>query len=192
MDSETSDDSGPIYLNRAQLARAMGVTPPTIDNWIADGMPVAEKGSNGRAYKFDLLACQSWRAGEEHRTAEEKRRQENLVRNQQLDLVGGDLGGSEMAMSPAKRRELWDEQAAWMRVAKERRELVPRAEVRERYEEAFKFLGHALQGLPDVLSRRCGLSPEALVEVQRTVDAWQADLARTMETEDKLDLARVA
>lgn len=187
---DTAD--GPVHLNRAQIARALGVTPPTVDSYVAKGMPVAKKGSNGRSYEFDLDAVLAWRRGEDQREADEKAKQEALIREQQLELVGGSLGQSEMAMTPAKRRELWDEQSAYMRVAKERRELVPRAEVDAAFEDAFKFLGQALQGLPDLLGRRCALTPEAIVEVQKAVDTFQTELAAQLESEPNLALPRVA
>lgn len=187
---DTAD--GPVHLNRAQIARALDVTPPTVDSYVAKGMPVAKKGSNGRAYEFDIAAVLAWKRGEDERDAEEKRRQEAVIRDQQLELVGGGLGDSEMAMTPAKRRELWDEQSAYMRVAKERRELIPRAAVDTAFEDAFKFLGQALQGLPDLLGRRCALTPEAIVEVQKAVDTFQTELAAQLETEPNLAFARVA
>lgn len=39
-------------LNKSQLARALAVSEPTIDRWVADGMPVLSAGTNGRSYEF--------------------------------------------------------------------------------------------------------------------------------------------
>jgi phage terminase Nu1 subunit (DNA packaging protein) len=192
MSDATDNAAGPVYLNRAQIARALGVTPPTIDAYVAKGMPVAKKGSNGRSYEFDLDAVLAWRRGEDKREADERARQEAAIREQQLQLIGGSAGDSDMGLSPAKRRELWDEQSAYMRTAKERRELIPRAEVEAAFEETFRVLAQALQGLPDILGRRCALTPEAIVEVQKAVDSIQAEIADKLESESNVALAHVA
>jgi phage terminase Nu1 subunit (DNA packaging protein) len=54
--------SGEI-VNRSALARFMGVSPPTIDIWLAGGCPVLaepEAGMN-RHYRFDTAAVVRWR-----------------------------------------------------------------------------------------------------------------------------------
>lgn len=35
-------------VSRADLADTMGVTPPTVDRWVAQGCPVAKEGGRGR------------------------------------------------------------------------------------------------------------------------------------------------
>jgi phage terminase Nu1 subunit (DNA packaging protein) len=49
-----------VRLNRAEVARHMGVTPPTIDRWIKDGMPVVQRGSRGVEWVFDLPEVIRW------------------------------------------------------------------------------------------------------------------------------------
>ena len=49
-----------VHLNRAEVARHMGVTPPTIDRWVKDGMPVVKQGSRGVAAVFDLPEVIRW------------------------------------------------------------------------------------------------------------------------------------
>lgn len=50
----------PILLNRSDLAHHLGVQPPTIDQWIREGMPSVTKGGQGRAWQFDLGAVVRW------------------------------------------------------------------------------------------------------------------------------------
>lgn len=47
--------------NRRELARILGVSVMTLDEWIARGMPILERGSRGIAWTFDVPACVKWR-----------------------------------------------------------------------------------------------------------------------------------
>ena len=48
-------------INRAELARELGVSLPTIDDWVRRGCPVVSKGEKGRAAKFSLSEVRAWR-----------------------------------------------------------------------------------------------------------------------------------
>lgn len=48
-------------LNRSELAAFHGVTPPTVDSWIARGCPAVARGSKGREWRFDSAAVIDWR-----------------------------------------------------------------------------------------------------------------------------------
>src|SRR5688572_4390131 len=89
-------------LNRDQLARALGVSLPTIDRWIGDGMPMLQDGRNGRAYQFQLSACWAWKCG---RDAEDKAADdaaEDAIRQLRLALTGGSAGDDAQRAMSAK------------------------------------------------------------------------------------------
>ena len=48
-------------VNRAALARMMGVSLPTIDDWQRRGCPVVESGDRGRSYSFNVQEVIEWR-----------------------------------------------------------------------------------------------------------------------------------
>jgi phage terminase Nu1 subunit (DNA packaging protein) len=50
----------PKRLNRAETAEHMGVNPTTLDRWVREGCPVAERGSRGIEWQFDLPAVIKW------------------------------------------------------------------------------------------------------------------------------------
>lgn len=50
-----------VKLNRAELAKHMGVSVVTIDAWRDDGMPVDVRGDRGVAWQFDLAEVIKWR-----------------------------------------------------------------------------------------------------------------------------------
>jgi hypothetical protein len=54
-------------VNRAQLAKLMGVSLPTIDDWQRRGCPVAETGGKGRSYGFNVQEVIEWRVKDERR-----------------------------------------------------------------------------------------------------------------------------
>ena len=48
-------------VNKQQLAALQGISLPTITRWMAEGMPIAEKGGRGKTYSFDNAAVTTWR-----------------------------------------------------------------------------------------------------------------------------------
>jgi phage terminase Nu1 subunit (DNA packaging protein) len=49
-----------MIVNRTELAKAFGKSPPTIDAWVADGCPVQKKGSKGVPAEFVLPDVIAW------------------------------------------------------------------------------------------------------------------------------------
>lgn len=49
-----------VHLNRSDIARHMGVSMPTIDRWVKEGMPVIERGGRGVQWLFNLPDVIRW------------------------------------------------------------------------------------------------------------------------------------
>lgn len=49
-----------VKLNRAGLAEHMGISLPTVDRWVKEGMPVVQRGSRGVEWAFDLSEVIRW------------------------------------------------------------------------------------------------------------------------------------
>lgn len=59
-----------MTVTRSDLAQIMGVTPQTIDNWLAKGCPfVARPEGKNRTWQFDTAAVINWRVSEAVRAA---------------------------------------------------------------------------------------------------------------------------
>lgn len=43
------------------MADAIGITPPTLDEWVRRGCPAVQKGARGRAWEFNSAAVMKWR-----------------------------------------------------------------------------------------------------------------------------------
>jgi phage terminase Nu1 subunit (DNA packaging protein) len=150
-------------LNRAQLARALNKSEPSIDRYRGDGMPYLTEGTNGRAWEFQLSACWSWLKDRERDDVEQRSQAEKAVQQMRLALIGGDDDADhDRALSPRQRQEAYDAERAWMLAALQRGDLVRRAEVVEAFEDVFKTLRDALTGLPDKLERELGMQGKAL------------------------------
>ena len=52
----------PKFVTRSELAREFDCHPRTIIKWQDHGLPVAVCGKRGRASRYDLAQCRSWRA----------------------------------------------------------------------------------------------------------------------------------
>jgi phage terminase Nu1 subunit (DNA packaging protein) len=50
-----------VKLNRSDLADHMGISMPTVDRWVKDGMPVDVRGRQGVQWSFDLADVIRWR-----------------------------------------------------------------------------------------------------------------------------------
>lgn len=50
-----------INLNRAEMADAMGITPPTLDEWVKRGCPAVQRGARGRPWTFNSAEVLRWR-----------------------------------------------------------------------------------------------------------------------------------
>jgi terminase small subunit / prophage DNA-packing protein len=50
----------PRHLNKAETADHLGVDTTTIDRWVRQGCPVAQRGSRGIEWRFDLPAVVRW------------------------------------------------------------------------------------------------------------------------------------
>lgn len=49
-----------VKLNRSGLAEHMGISLPTVDRWVKDGMPVVQRGARGVEWAFDLSDVIRW------------------------------------------------------------------------------------------------------------------------------------
>ena len=50
----------PLEVNRTEIARVLGVTPPTVTDWVAKGMPVVQQGARGVPWVFGVAECVRW------------------------------------------------------------------------------------------------------------------------------------
>ena len=168
-----------LTVNKQELADLFEVSVPTVDTWIKDGCPVERVGSNGRPYAFDVERVTAWRRDVEERARSVQLERERRLAQMQLDLVGGTGGANEGDGATLTGRQRIDAiQAALLadKLLRERRQVIPRDEVRSDYEAVFQLLRQRLTSFHVVMTRTVGLSPEQAAALQREVGSLLVDL----------------
>lgn len=184
---DTSDNGLPdgvadAVLNRAQLARALNKSEPTITSWIGEGLPFITEGTNGKAYEFQLSDCWRWMRERERALADADAAAEASVRQMRLALVGGTDAHGDGGLSPKERRELYEAEQSFMLTALQRGDLVKRGEIVSMLEDVMLTIRDIITSVPDRLEREAGLTgkpldlsikvcDEALIAAQRRIEA---------------------
>lgn len=157
-------------LNRAQVAKAFGVSENTIDRWIADGMPVHEQGGPGRSYKLQLSDCWAWKSARDHDDLLASEAGDRAVQEMRVALTRAGVGDSERVLSPRHRAELYEAEVNWAQAARARGELAPMTEVEELLEDVFALIRDSVVALPDRLQRECSLNARQVEKAVRACD----------------------
>lgn len=151
-------------VTRAELAHIFGVTPPTVDQWIKQGVPVEERGSRGRAYQFNTARVREWR--------------EQMIRDQAA-------GTARVDEAELRRRELAAKtELAELTLAKEKRLVAPLDEIGRAVAKAFAEVRAGVRNVPSrVATQIVGETDEArlkavlLAEIDQALEALSdADL----------------
>jgi phage terminase Nu1 subunit (DNA packaging protein) len=185
-------------MTREELAESLAVSLPTITEWIGKGMPVKERGGQGKAYELQLSHCwawrQAWKANEDLRSDQVKRAQAAM----RLALVGGSSGDSLESLDPKTRREILAVQIEQERFQRERNELLKRDDVSETLDNLFGMIRDTLESAPDRIERKEALSPKvtsALVDIcdelvnemaRRIAEFWAARPVKAMSAKEGL------
>lgn len=167
-------------LNRKQLAQALGTSEPTIDRWIDDGMPVLERGTNGKAYQFQLSHCFAWRQERDAEAAAQEDLADQAVRQMRLSLLGGETGDTERAMSPKERQAIYAAEGEFLKLARARRDVIPATEVTQMIEQVLSVVRAGVNGMPDRLARDAGLSRQQLDQAEVVGDDILTDMQASL------------
>ncbi|WP_428924985.1 hypothetical protein [Marinibacterium sp. SX1] len=158
-------------VNRSQLALALNVSEPTVSKYLAQGLPCAEEGGNGREYAFSLADCYAWRMARDAAALARKREGDqaaaamnSLFRNLDEDEPTAGMSAKEIA-------EASDAEWRWQRAAEGRRELVRVSKVRELFEGALVEIRNTMIAIPDFAEMEFGLSPEQVQKIEGRCDA---------------------
>lgn len=167
--------------SKEKLAKAFVKSVNTIDQWLDEGMPVLERGSNGQAYQFQFSHCWAWWHAREDERREIDEADRRTIQASMLALTGGETGDSIDGLTPKQKREVIETQVAYETFRKTRGELIERSEVVELTETLFGLVRDVLNAMPDRLEREANLDAGA-VEASITIcDDTMADLHHRIE-----------
>lgn len=173
-----------------ELASIEGMpSEPTLRKMIAgdpDFAGIIKRGSNGDAYEIDLPVAAQYVIG-----LEERKRQAERDRQQQLAQLGFDLGlgkASEPAggMTIADRKALLEEEIVAVKLSKLRGELISKASVETAVSALLVRLAQQQSTFGTRLSKRADLSRATVIEIDRLIEADQATIARWMREMDAI------
>ena len=163
-------------LNKGEVADFFGVSLPTVDAWIRDGMPVSSKGTNGQAWEFRAGHCWAWRQAREDDQRTRSKEAQAAIAAMRLQLVGGEAGDSIRALPPRERRDIYEVEAAHRRLMEVSNRLIDRDQVRDEIEQMLSLVRDAVTSLSDRMEREAGLTGAAI----ETVDTITADMLVTL------------
>lgn len=170
----------------AELASLPGMpSEPTIRKLIADNedFPILSRGTNGRAYEFDLSEAAEFIRGLQRRAEEEARARAEEVRQFGLELLGADAAAASApaGLSAADRKAMLEEELVAIKVAERRGELVRKGSVVTAVNEFVMFVARRLETMPDRLAKRADVPRDTLLALGRLIDQDRRDIAAAME-----------
>lgn len=147
--------------SKADVAEFFEMTVTSVDGWIRRGCPVVQRGKQGQAWVFDLLAVAEWR-------------------------FGGKLCAAEDfdpdRLQPAERKAWYDSETKRRDLQIRDRELIPAGELEACIASAFGSLSQGLRSIPDNLERRVGCSAEIAEAVEKAIEAEMDAVADLLST----------
>lgn len=164
------EDVPDVTLNKAELAKFFSVSLPTVEAWIADGLPVLTEGTNGRAWEFRAAACWAFRQAKRESEALRQSEAERAIQAMRLHLVGGSAGDKIEALPPRERQLIYAVQREHEQLSRERGSLIPRDDVRQGLDDYNSEVRTVLVSLSDRLEREAGLKGKTLELVNAIAD----------------------
>ncbi|NCA73178.1 MAG: DUF1441 family protein [Sphingobacteriia bacterium] len=144
-------------VNKTGVAQFFDVSLPCVDGWIRRGLPAIERGTQGKPWRFDLLAVTEWRFSPSTGAATE-----------------GDPDPD--SLDPKARLDWYRGTREKMRHQQEAGELISVEAFRQGLARPFKLLAHTVESLPDILERDAGLSGTQVELCVKICDRLREDL----------------
>ena len=129
---------GEKLLTRRELAESRGVHPMTVTDWEQRGMPIAVRGSKGRASLYDPAVVEEWHAATIGAPRE----------------PGPGDGGPLDSVAARAAKDKWDALLKEQMYRSRERELLPAAEVAAAWQAEVGAVRAKLLGIPQAFSDR--------------------------------------
>jgi phage terminase Nu1 subunit (DNA packaging protein) len=147
-------------MDKTALSIWFDVTPPTIDLWIRQGMPVKARGGRGKSWEFDNLECAKWRFGKEVNYDPTSVDPYSLPTNERKTFFEAELRARELDQLDGR--------------------LIPADTFRTALADACKLMVAHLESLPDALEKKAGIPPAGVDLVETTINGLRQALYEAM------------
>lgn len=165
--ADLAGDDG-YTVNLTELADILDVSEPTLKRLMranAD-FPIKRGGSNGVPYAFDARAVVAWWQAHEAAVAAEREQKADRAQQLRLELLGGVTTGEAQGLTGKQRLDELNAELTAMRVAKERGELLVKADVEQHLANAFTILRQEIQQVAPSASRAFTLSRDDRLKLE--------------------------
>jgi hypothetical protein len=159
-------------VNRAQCAKALGVSESIVTKYLEKGMPVLKRGTNGQAYEFQLSEVYAWKMLRKEEEQAEKAAADSAA-EQMAMLFRNEDDDDEHTTRGMSTDAVKKEAAAIFEYdkAKEARGfLVKRDKVERLFEDILIEFRTQIVTLVDFAEMEFGLSPEEVKKMQQRCD----------------------
>lgn len=157
-------------LNKRELSDFFAVSLPTLDAWIADGLPALAEGTNGRQWEFQASAAWAWKCARDEGEQLKRSEAQSAIAAMRLALIGGKSGNSIQSLPPKERQQLYDVEAAYERLRRERNQSLDRDEVSQVMSDLMRIVRDGVSALPDTLEREAGLDGKGVTSATDACD----------------------
>lgn len=145
--------------NKGTCAQFFGVTLPTVEKWIREGMPVVQVGSRGISWIIDLHAAAKWKY--------------------EARLPSGSIDPE--TLPPAERKLWYDGETRRRDIQVRDFELIEEADYSEATSRAFSAVAQSMFSVRDLLERKTDLSIEQGDMVEEVIHGAMDGLRAALE-----------
>lgn len=153
-------------VNRRDLASIFGVSLPTVDSWVAQGMPFDQEGGRGREWVFDTADVARWR----------------------MDRAADEAGGKDSVDDAAltRRRKMAEVKMAELELLKQMGQVAPLDQIERAWSRMFAEINCNLRGafVARVVTQIVGETDEKRVKA-----VLLAEIDSTLESLADMDIS---
>lgn len=164
------------------MAKAMNTSTVTINKWIDAGMPVEQRGGNGKSYELRFAHCYAWRHWRDGKEQAQARAKADSAAQKAMLFVGeNDDSAPETKLTAKEIREWSEAMIIRDKAALGRGELVKRGDVQQTLEGILGTVRNTITNLPDWLEQEFSLSPRQADRAQTYADGLLDELRQQLE-----------
>lgn len=158
------------------MAQAMNTSTVTISKWISQGMPVVQRGGNGRSYELSFWQCYAWRKWKDGKEQAATKAKEGRAAQMALLFLGEEQPEDKARLTPKQIKEFSEAELIRNKAAQARGELVRVSDVQPMIERLLVSVRNKLMNAPDYLEQEFGLNARQVEQAQVYFDGLLTDM----------------
>ncbi len=115
------------------------------------------EGTNGRQWEFQASIAWAWKCARDEGEREKNSQAQAAIAAMRLALIGGKSGSSIQSLPPKERQMLYDVEASFEKLKRERNQSLDRDETMAVFNDLMRIVRDGCSALPDTLEREASL-----------------------------------